>query len=54
MKALLRLLAGWLLMFTGAAAMLEASVRWHRESTAFVYGLTFAGFAVSIGGWFLA
>ena len=37
---------------SGAAAMLDASVRWHREAPALVYGLTFAGFAVCLaGGW---
>ncbi len=39
-------------MFSGAAAMLDASVRWQREAPALVYGLTFAGFAVCLaGGW---
>jgi hypothetical protein len=52
-KPLLRLFAGWLLMFSGAAAMLDASVRWQREAPALVYGLTFAGFAVCVAGWFL-
>lgn len=53
MKPLLHLTGGWLLMFSGAVAMLEASVRWHRESPVWVYGLTGVGFAVSIAGWCL-
>ena len=53
MKSLLRLTGGWLLMFSGGVAMLEASMRWQRAAPAVVYGLTFIGFAVCIGGWFL-
>jgi len=40
-------------MFSGGVAMLEASMRWQRAAPAVVYGLTFIGFAVCIGGWFL-
>ena len=40
-------------MFGGAAAMLDASVRWHRAAAVLVYAQTFVGFAVCLAGVFL-
>ena len=50
MKRVLILVAGWGLMFTGAAVMLEASLRWWREAAPGTYAVTLAGFAACVAG----